>query len=172
MSIAHINYDLAQVKTSGDKLEHPGIYGVVIEDALSKPNKAGNGTNLAVYFRVINVFEGNGKVGDSFGAYYAYENPNAQAVGIAITKIKELLEACLLPLGSAESMLIGKTCAVKMEIDKSGTLVIRSAKALAPKVSVDKSETPMKSTPPVVNAKQPIASYRSTIAINPFDGLY
>ena len=172
MSIAHINYDLAQTKNSGDKLEHPGIYGVVIEDALSQPNKKLNGTNLAVYCRVINVFEGNGKVGDSFGVYYAYENPNAQAVGIAITKIKELLEACLLPLGSDESMLVGKTCAVKLELDKSQTLVIKSVKPLAPKVTVDKSQTPMKSTPPVVNAQQPIATYGSTIAKNPFDGLY
>lgn len=172
MSIANINYDLAQVRTSGDKLDKPGIYGVVIEDALSKPNKAGNGTNLAVYFRVINVFEGEGSIGDSFGAYYAYENPNVQAVGIAITKIKELLEACVLPLGSAEQLLIGKTCAVKMELDKSGSLVIKSVKPLHPKVSVDQSGVLKKSSPPVVNAKQPIASYGSTIAKNPFEGMY
>ncbi len=170
MSIANINYDLAQTKSSGEKLNEPGVYGVVIEDALSKPNKAGNGVNLAVYFRVINVFEGMGKVGDSFGSYYAYENPNAQAVGIAITKIKELLEACHLPLGSAESELVGKTCAVKMALDKSGSLIISSVKALNPKITVDKTSEIKKSVPPVVNA--PIASFGSTIAKNPFDGLY
>lgn len=172
MSIANINYDLAQTKTSGEKLQEPGIYSVVIEDALSKPNKNGNGTNLAVYFRVINVFEGNGKVGDSFGSYYAYENPNAQAVGIAISKIKDLLGACHLPVGSGESELVGKTIAVIMETDKSGSLAIKSVKPLSPKVTVDKSQNPKRSTPPVVNAQQPIATYGSTISKNPFDGIY
>lgn len=140
MSIKNINFDLAKTTNeSSERLIEPGSYGVIIEDALSKPNKALSGTNLAVYFRVVKVFEGAGKVGETFSAYYAYEHPNPRAVSLAIGRIKELLEVCGLPAGSDENALVGKTLAAKMQVDKSGSLTIAAVKPF--KTTVEKQST-------------------------------
>lgn len=164
MSIAKIDFSQAMSLVQGERLMEPGVYAFAIEDALSKPNKALSGTNLAVYLKVVKVFEGAGKVGETFSAYYAYEHPNAKAVGLAIARIKELLDVCGLPIGSDEQALVGKTLAAKVELDKGGSLAIESIKPF--KITVDKSQTPAKSNPPVIN--QAVASFESKN--NPFEG--
>ncbi|MBP6151870.1 MAG: hypothetical protein KA413_00195 [Candidatus Methylopumilus sp.] len=151
MSISNIDYSLANLteRSNGEKLNEPGIYQAVIEQAISKPNKAATGTNLAVYFQITAPEE---KAGQTHAVYYAYEHPNGAVAARAILEIKTLLTDLGLPLGAKEQDLVGKKCHIEVALDKDNYLRLKRVKLIAP----------------VKEANKPIQSFQSKV--NPFDG--
>ena len=153
MSIAKIDYSLASVpeRSNGEKLTEPGIYQAVIEQAISKPNKAATGTNLALYFKILHPEE---RAGFTHAVYYAYEHPNGAVAARAILEIKSLLTSLGLPLGSKEQDLVGKKVHLDLAIDKDNYLRLNRIKLI-------------ENAAPKTGAK-PIQSFSSKT--NPFDG--
>lgn len=93
----------------------PGWYDAEIVDIEERDTRAGDGCYLNVRFDVT----GPTNAGRVIFEMYTMENPSPKAVRAGHAKFRQLHEACGLPHITDTDQLVGRSCAIKVKIERN-----------------------------------------------------